>query len=186
MLNILHCHMLFQILFLVSSISAISLPLIQSLNNQLLLPLNESTTLLNSSTLNTPNTLCDDFSFRSSLGPQSCRQVIPSIPLDDVQKTWTHRVPYKNYGLPVRILSCEYLQVLDGNFVHPRGHAYLGIIAADGKCSVQVYLLKPYLPAHASFTEIRQGAQAVYDSCAKSESSYGGIAYNIGEYRYER
>lgn len=184
MLSIPHYRMLFQILFLVSSISTISLPLIQSLNNQLLLPSNASTTLLNSSTLNIPNTICNDFG--SSLGPQGCRQVISSIPWNDVQQIWTHRVPYKYYGLPVRKLSGEYLQVLDGNFVHPRGRTYQGIIAADGKCSVQVYLLTPYLPAHASFTEVKQGAQAVYDNCAKDESSYGGMAYNIGEYRYER
>lgn len=44
----------------------------------------------------------------------------------------------------------------------------------------------PFDVAHASYTEIGQGAQAVHDRCTMGRPFNGGIASNIGECQRER
>lgn len=55
------------------------------------------------------------------------------------------------------------------------------VIPADGTCSVQLLVLAPFTVAHASYAQIRQAAQGVFDRCAMGGPSRGGVASNIGE-----
>lgn len=50
----------------------------------------------------------------------------------------------------------------------------------DGACKVQVFLIAPASVAHASTSQIKVAAQAIYDKCGAGIPSKGGVASNIG------
>lgn len=53
--------------------------------------------------------------------------------------------------------------------------------AADGTCSVEIDLAPPFARGRASYSQIKEAAQAVYDICASNLVSQGGVAFNVGE-----
>lgn len=53
---------------------------------------------------------------------------------------------------------------------------------ADGACKVQIFLLAPASVAHASTSQIKDAALAIYDKCGAGTPSKGGVATNIGTY----
>ena len=67
---------------------------------------------------------------------------------------------------------------------HRHRYAHVGTTLADGKCSVQVFLIAPAAVAHASSNEIRHAGQAVYNKCVAHTHSRGGIASRIGKSLY--
>lgn len=54
-------------------------------------------------------------------------------------------------------------------------------VAADGLCSVQLYLIGTVQKAHASLLEIAQAADLIYAKCVASDANLGGFALEIGK-----
>lgn len=51
----------------------------------------------------------------------------------------------------------------------------------DGTCSVAINIEHLFTVGHASYTQIKEAAQAVFNVCAASLVSTGGLAHIIGE-----
>lgn len=54
-------------------------------------------------------------------------------------------------------------------------------VAADGLCSIQLYLIGTVQRAHASLLEIAQAADLIYAKCVASDANLGGFALEIGK-----
>lgn len=135
------------IILLILNVSAISLPLLQSVNKPQILPNDLNLTSLGLSPNSTkslnytsdPTIRCSGRIFGFEINLISCRQLIDDMEEGEIEGTWENRVPHVRDGLPFRLLSSE--QTLVSVF-------FLGLntcATADGKCSVEFYLFAPFL-----------------------------------------
>ena len=109
------------LLFVSATVSSLSLPYLQLLNNELqdgshnisgsgLVSLsNGAISSSNSSSLGVPFTECSAAKFGSPLNPPSCREAIEKVKWNDTQLAFRSRVDHESFdvGLPYRTLSCE-------------------------------------------------------------------------------
>ena len=187
-----------QVCLMIATGSALSLQTPQSLNNQLsnasqeisgssvFLSPNGLTISLIPSALDAPLAQCNAAKFGSPLDLPSCQEAIELYDPNDDQLTFKSREGGRPFdiGLPSRVLSRAWFPVSPSCETSSAAIdvAYAGMTVANGECSVQVFLIAPAEVAHASATEIRRAAQAVFDKCARRSTSRGGVASRIGEY----
>ena len=133
---------------------------------------------------------CNGQKFGSPLDLPSCLGTISIIRAYDKESTFGMRTSGEegiNCPLPFRWLNSRFPSFDLKNPIqipyllsHP-----LPAISADGLCKVQIFLIAPATIAHASTSQIKAAALAIYDQCGAGRTpSKGGVASNIGTHRF--